>query len=156
MPFLSPLWARGPRITFLHHVHGEMWKMVLPPRLAAMGDLLERRIAPPLYRRSRIVTLSESSRDDMLAQLRPVPARVDVVPPGIDHRFSPGDESPTPLVVAVGRLVPSKHVDRLVRAGAHAPLGSADCRGRGGQSGWILGGAATYKKKNTTRKKIKT
>ncbi|MFP5577219.1 MAG: glycosyltransferase family 4 protein [Acidimicrobiia bacterium] len=128
MPFLSPLWARGPRITFLHHVHGEMWKMVLPPRLAAMGDLLERRIAPPLYRRSRIVTLSESSRDDMLAQLRPVPARVDVVPPGIDPRFSPGDKSPTPLVVAVGRLVPSKHVDRLVRAVAHARRTVPDLR----------------------------
>ena len=120
MPFLSPLWARGPRLTFLHHVHGEMWQMVLPPRLAAMGDLLERRIAPPLYRRSRIVTLSESSREDMLDQLHLRPDRVDVVPPGIDPRFSPGAESPTPLVVAVGRLVPSKHVDKLVRAVAHA------------------------------------
>lgn len=128
MPFLSPLWARGPRITFLHHVHGEMWKMVLPPRLAAMGDLLERRLAPPLYRRSRIVTLSESSREDMLAQLRPRPERVDVVPPGIDPRFSPGEESRTPLVVAVGRLVPSKHVDRLVRAVAHARRTVPDLR----------------------------
>ena len=25
MPFLSPLWYRGPRIVFLHHVHAEMW-----------------------------------------------------------------------------------------------------------------------------------
>ena len=128
MPFLSPIWARGPRLTFLHHVHGEMWKMVLPPRLAAMGDLLERRIAPPLYRRSRIVTLSESSRDDMLAQLRPRPERIDVVPPGIDPRFTPGEESATPLVVAVGRLVPSKHVDRLVRAVAHARRTVPDLR----------------------------
>lgn len=128
MPFLSPIWARGPRITFLHHVHGEMWKMVLPPRLAKMGDLLERRLAPPLYRHSRIVTLSESSRDDMLAQLRPRPERVDVVPPGIDPKFSPGEESPTPLVVAVGRLVPSKHVDRLVRAVAHARRSVPDLR----------------------------
>jgi glycosyltransferase involved in cell wall biosynthesis len=128
MPFLSPVWARGPRITFLHHVHGEMWKMVLPPRLAAAGDLLERRIAPPIYRRSRIVTLSESSRRDIIAQLRPAPVRVDVVPPGIDPRFTPGEESPTPLVAAVGRLVPSKHVDRLVRAVAHARRSIPDLR----------------------------
>ena len=128
MPFLSPLWARGPRITFLHHVHGEMWQMVLPPRLAALGDLLERRIAPPLYRRSRIVTLSESSRDDMLEQLRLRPDRVDVVPPGIDPRFTPGTEAATPLVVAVGRLVPSKHVDKLVRAVAHARRTVPDLR----------------------------
>ena len=34
MPFLSPLWYRGPSIVFLHHVHAEMWGMVLPPTLA--------------------------------------------------------------------------------------------------------------------------
>ncbi len=31
MPFFSPLWARCPRIIFLHHVHAEMWQMVLRP-----------------------------------------------------------------------------------------------------------------------------
>ena len=39
MPFLSPLWYRGPRLVFLHHVHAEMWGMVLPPALARAGDL---------------------------------------------------------------------------------------------------------------------
>ena len=34
MPFFSPLWSRAPRIVFLHHVHGEMWDMVLSPTLA--------------------------------------------------------------------------------------------------------------------------
>ena len=48
MPFFSPLWYRGPRVVFLHHVHAEMWGMVLPPTLARVGDLVERRIAPPL------------------------------------------------------------------------------------------------------------
>ena len=38
MPFLSPLWAAGPRVVLLHHVHGAMWKMVLPPNLAGVGD----------------------------------------------------------------------------------------------------------------------
>ncbi len=37
MPFLSPLWAQCPRIVFLHHVHAEMWKMVLPQGLAEIG-----------------------------------------------------------------------------------------------------------------------
>ncbi|MCB1039653.1 MAG: glycosyltransferase, partial [Acidimicrobiales bacterium] len=37
MPFFSPLWASGPRIVFLHHIHAEMWKMVLPPNLARAG-----------------------------------------------------------------------------------------------------------------------
>src|SRR5580658_11370818 len=65
MPFLSPLWYRGPRVVFLHHVHAEMWGMVLPPTLARLGDTVERRLAPRLYRNSRIVTLSESSRREI-------------------------------------------------------------------------------------------
>ena len=116
MPFLSPLWARQPRVVWLHHVHGDMWKMVLPPRLAAMGQILEHNVAPALYRRTRIVTLSESSKRQLVAELHFRPELVSVVPPGIDPQFSPGGErAPEPLVVAVGRLVPVKHFDRLLR-----------------------------------------
>jgi glycosyltransferase involved in cell wall biosynthesis len=117
MPFLSPLWYRGPRIVFLHHVHAEMWGMVLPPVLARMGDLVERRFAPPFYRSSRVVTLSESSRLEIVDMLRLRADRVTVAPPGVDARFEPGGHrSPTPLVVAVGRLVPVKRFDVLLRA----------------------------------------
>ena len=117
MPFLSPVWYRGPRIVFLHHVHAEMWHMVLPPALARMGDMAERRIAPRFYRSSRVVTLSESSRHEIVDLLGFRPDRVTVAPPGVDARYSPGGHrSPTPLVVAVGRLVPVKRLDALLHA----------------------------------------
>jgi glycosyltransferase involved in cell wall biosynthesis len=123
MPFLSPLWYMGPRIVFLHHVHAEMWGMVLPPTLARLGDTMERQIAPRFYRRSRIVTLSESSRREIVEMLRLRPERVTVAPPGVDERYAPGGQrSPSPLVVAVGRLVPVKRFDALLRA--LAPLKS--------------------------------
>jgi glycosyltransferase involved in cell wall biosynthesis len=116
MPFFSPLWAAGPRVVFLHHVHADMWKMVLPPNLARLGDTVERRLAPALYRRSRMITLSESSKAEML-EIGFKDHLVEVVPPGVDPRFSPGGTlSPTPLVVGVGRLVPVKQFDRLIRA----------------------------------------
>lgn len=117
MPFFSPVWARRPHVTWLHHVHDSMWGMTLPPRLAAMGRTLEFRIAPPLYRSTPIVTLSESSRDEIVRKLRMKQERITVVPPGIDVRFAPGGErSPVPLVVAVGRLVPVKRFHLLVAA----------------------------------------
>ena len=116
MPFLSPVWHRGPRTVWLHHVHGEMWRMVLSPALLGrMGEAFERHIAPPLYRRSRIVTLSESSRQEIVDVLGMSAGRVSVVPPGIEPRFTPGGtRSADPLVAAVGRLVPVKHFDALV------------------------------------------
>lgn len=117
MPFFSPVWAAGrPRVVVMHHVHADMWKMVLPPNLARLGDTLESKVAPRLYRRSRMITLSPSSKAEML-DIGFRDDLVEVVPPGIDPRFAPGGtRSATPLVVAVGRLVPVKRFDRLIRA----------------------------------------
>jgi glycosyltransferase involved in cell wall biosynthesis len=115
MPFFSPVWARCPRIVFLHHVHAEMWQMVMSRRLAPVGAYVERRIAPPFYRNSRIVTLSSSSRDEIVSMLGLRADHVSVVAPGVDPRFTPGSvRSTEPMVVAVGRLVPVKRFDLLV------------------------------------------
>jgi len=115
MPWLSPLWSGLPRVVFLHHVHGEMWPMALPSPLAEAGNLLESRLAPPFYRRSRIVTLSESSRREIVALPGVHASRVSVVPPGISPCYSPGGKrADRPLVVAVGRLVPVKNFSRLL------------------------------------------
>jgi len=117
MPFFSPLWARRPRVAWLHHVHDTMWDMTLPPRLARLGRTIEFRVAPPIYRRTPIVTLSESSKRELVDRLHFRPARVTVVPPGVDPRFSPGGpKSAVPLVAAVGRLVPVKRFDLLIDA----------------------------------------
>ncbi len=117
MPFFSPVWAHCPHIVFLHHVHAEMWKMVLPTGLAELGYAIEHRLAPPLYRRSRIVTLSGSAKREIVERLRIPPERVSVSPPGVEPQFSPhGERSAAPLVVAVGRLVPVKRFHLLIEA----------------------------------------
>jgi glycosyltransferase involved in cell wall biosynthesis len=116
VPWFTPVWARGPKVTWLHHIHGPLWDMVLPPALARSGQLLERRLAPPLYRRQHIVTLSESSRRELVERFGFAADRVSAVPPGIDARFRPGGRrAAQPLVVAAGRLTPVKQFDALVR-----------------------------------------
>ena len=97
-----------------------MWQKALgedAPLLAALGDTLERRVAPLAYRRSRIVTLSGSSRAEIVERLGLDPARISIVPPGVDPRFRPGGaRSATPQLLTVGRLVPAKRVDHVLRA----------------------------------------
>ncbi|MET0628583.1 MAG: glycosyltransferase family 4 protein, partial [Acidimicrobiia bacterium] len=117
MPFFSPVWSRTPHVTWLHHVHAEMWKMSLPPNMARFGNFVESRLAPPIYRHTDIVTLSESSRRELVHDLKFTDERITVVPPGVDAHYTPGGaKSPTPLVVAVGRLVPVKRFDLLIDA----------------------------------------
>lgn len=117
MPFLSPLWARGPRVAWIHQPHTDLWDRVLPRGRAAAGRVFERDVAPRLYRSTPVVTLSESVRRHLVEHFRLRPDRVNVVPPGIDDRFGPNPEArdPEPLLVAVGRLTASKQFDRVIR-----------------------------------------
>ena len=117
MPFFSPVWARTPHITVVHHVHAEMWDMTLPPKLAFLGRTLEARVAPPLYRSTPIVTPSRATKRELVDDLGFRERLIHVVPNGVDARFTPGGErAPFPLVVAVGRLVPVKRFELLVEA----------------------------------------
>jgi glycosyltransferase involved in cell wall biosynthesis len=117
MPFFSPVWARVPHVVWLHHLHAEMWDMTLPPNLARVGRFVESRVAPPLYRGTTLVTLSESSKVELVEEMGFRADGVRVVPPGVDAVFTPGGErAPGPLVLAVGRLVPVKRFHLLVDA----------------------------------------
>ncbi|MEZ5141940.1 MAG: glycosyltransferase family 4 protein [Acidimicrobiales bacterium] len=119
VPYLSPLWAGSPHAVMIHHVHRRMWDMVLTPRLARFGRALEGRIAPPFYRRSPVVTPSSSSKQEIIDLLGLSPELISVVPPGVDERFSPGEQKAShPLVLGVGRLMPPKRFDVLIRVAA--------------------------------------
>jgi len=126
MPFLSPLWSHRPRAVFLHHVHAEMWQMVLSRALARVGHTVEHVVAPPFYRHQPIVTLSESSKREIIERLGFSSDQITVAPPGIDPRFSVGGaKAPEPLVVTVGRLVPVKRfgwfIDAMAKLRAEHP-----------------------------------
>jgi len=114
MPFFTPLWSRKkPNLIILHHVHGEMWALSLPKSLARVGWWIEHWLAPMLYRRSKISTLSPSSATEIESKLHL--KDVEVVSPGIgEHFVHGGSKSPYPLVIAVGRLVPVKRFSDLI------------------------------------------
>jgi len=121
LPWLSPIWFEGPRVTWLHHVHGPLWRESFPAPIALVGRVVEARVMPVLYRRSPVVTLSPSGRQELLHLGFP-PDLVHVVEPGISGAFRPDPtrRAATPLVVVVGRLALMKrHLD-VVRAVAIA------------------------------------
>jgi glycosyltransferase involved in cell wall biosynthesis len=123
--FLAPAWTRVPTIGIAHHVHTGQFAMVLPRPLAAAARFLEARVYPRLYRRTPLVTLSDSVKDEFVA-LGYDPAGLTVVSPGVAGHFGPGARrADHPLVISVGRLMPQKNagalVDVLVRVRARHP-----------------------------------
>lgn len=115
LPFLAPLWSRVPLASLAHHVHGDQFDEVLPRPLAKVASAIEGRVAPRVYRRTPMITLSESAKRDLVQLLGYRPEQVSVVSPGVADHFSPGGtRSPVPLVVAVARLMPQKGVHELV------------------------------------------
>jgi glycosyltransferase involved in cell wall biosynthesis len=128
VPWMGPLWFRGPRITFLHHVHGPMWDQIMPPPFAWGGRTLEARLAPPFYRSSTTLTPSTATRDHLLTLGFPAD-RVIAVDNGVEDDFRPGGAlSPVPTVVAVGRLAPVKRQDALIEAVVEARRTVPDLR----------------------------
>jgi glycosyltransferase involved in cell wall biosynthesis len=97
-----------------------MWGQILPRPLAGLGRITEARLAPPFYRRTRVVTPSEDTRQELLG-LGFHAEMVTAVPNGVDEFFSPGAErSPEPLVVAVGRFAPVKRFELTIAAALEA------------------------------------
>ncbi len=115
MPFFSTLWSSKPKVIVLHHVHADMWQMVLPPFLAKLGNITEEMIAPIIFRKEAIITPSKSVKSDVLSRMKFKDSQVKVVHPGIDpFFFSTPNRSANPTVITVGRLVPVKRVPLLI------------------------------------------
>jgi glycosyltransferase involved in cell wall biosynthesis len=118
VPFLSSLVTRRPVVALVHHVHREQWPVLFGPRTARFGWWVESRFGPFLYRRSRYLVVSDATRRD-LARLVPDQARITVAHNGTPAPASSGaTRSTTPRVVVLGRLVPHKRVDIVLRAAA--------------------------------------
>jgi glycosyltransferase involved in cell wall biosynthesis len=115
IPFLTPLWFRGPRLAIVHHVHKSMWPEVFHPALAHLGWFIEGNVAPRHYQSTPLLTPSASSRRDLVDLLGLPLAHIDIAAPGIDHRFRPAPvKSARPLVLTVGRLTPTKNVGEMI------------------------------------------
>ncbi|NNN22133.1 MAG: glycosyltransferase family 4 protein [Acidimicrobiales bacterium] len=115
MPFFSTLWASKPKVVVLHHVHADMWQMVLPPFLAKVGNIIEEVVAPIIFRKEAIITPSESVKSDVLNRMKFKDSQIKIVHPGMDPFFySTPDRNANPTVIAVGRLVPVKRVPLLI------------------------------------------
>ena len=110
LPFGARLVRRRGLVALVHHLHEEQWRMIYPGRSGRLGWFVESRVTPSLYRRVPHVTVSDSTRRDLVGLGLPAEL-VHVVHNGLT--LSPVDEprSPRPRLVVLARLVPHKQIE---------------------------------------------
>ncbi len=97
-----------------------MWEQMFPRPVAALCRVIETKISPLAYRRTMVVSGSESTAAH-LHELGYRAERTLVVPYGVAAAYSPGGErADYPLVLSVGRLAPVKEHDLLIAAAIEA------------------------------------
>jgi glycosyltransferase involved in cell wall biosynthesis len=121
IPSFTPLVVdrRTAVVLFVHHVHQAQFRVAMRRPVSDLGRFLEGRLMPLVYRGVPTVAVSESTVAEMREQLG-WRGEVRVVHNGTDLP-APGPAAPASAerVVVLGRLVPHKRVDLVVRAFAH-------------------------------------
>jgi glycosyltransferase involved in cell wall biosynthesis len=116
--FLPPMPGR-PSVVTIHDISFERHPEFFSRRSLLRDRLLIRDAA---RRASRLITVSETSRQDLIELWRVPPERVVAIYNGVDEVFRPGPNEPDegsldPLrVLAVGTLQPRKNLGRLLEA----------------------------------------
>lgn len=142
IPFFTPwvLPRRVPVYCVMHHVHDAQFGVHFPAPVAAIGRLLEGRVARRAYRRQLCIAVSQSTADAMVERLRWT-GPVRIIPNGL----SPAPQQPAggqpaaepstaPAAITwVGRMVAHKRVERVLDVAARlSPAGvRIDVIGRG-------------------------
>ncbi len=117
IPFYTPLYVKTPILALAHHLFGRTIFLEASPPVALYVFLSEFLI-PLVYRNTKFVVVSNSTRDDMVKRgLRP--GNISIVYNAVDHsKYKPSGQarSPEPLIGYVGRIKRYKRVDILLKA----------------------------------------
>jgi len=117
IPFFTPLYARVPRVLLIHHVHQDVFRNHLVFPLSFFAMFLEARLMPFLYRKTQVVTISESSKKAIVNKNLTRRKRIEIVNPGVDlDLFRKTKKTISPTFTYVGRLKHYKNVDVAIRA----------------------------------------
>ncbi|TJZ55680.1 glycosyltransferase family 4 protein [Streptomyces piniterrae] len=114
MPYLAPLWHRGPTLCLVNHVHTDLWQMRYPAPAARLGRRLEHWALAGTHRRNLMVAVSGSTAS-ALHGLGVDPDRIRLVYNGVEEPGPLVPKAPEPLFLAMGRLVEYKRIDLLLR-----------------------------------------
>jgi glycosyltransferase involved in cell wall biosynthesis len=109
--------VRQPIFLLIYHVHRDVFTEHLPLPLALLARTIEEVLMPLMYRGRQILTISESSKSEIIKLGISHPSQITIIHPGIDlpprKKYK---KTVQPSLCYVGRLKAYKNVDVLLKA----------------------------------------
>jgi glycosyltransferase involved in cell wall biosynthesis len=98
IPFFTPIFSKTKNVLHIHHVHKDVWFKEFKFPISFIGYLIETKILPFFYKKSKVITISDSSKKEI--EHERLGRVIGIVNPGIDFpdfkRFSK-EKKPTLL-----------------------------------------------------------
>lgn len=116
VPFFTPLYVRKPIVGIIHHIHQEMFRTGLKFPVKHVSLFLESKIMPLVYRNTKMLTVSKSTKEAMQELGLGKKHVIELVPNGVDIQVPDIPKSDKPTVLYLGRLRFYKRVDVLIKA----------------------------------------
>ncbi len=117
IPFFTPFFTSKPVILLIHHVHQEVFRDFLSFPWKQIAAFLEAKAMPFVYRNKVVVTVSESSKKEILGLGFTKEEKIEVIYNGVDSTFLPNmPKALKPSFVYLGRLRKYKNIDVAIKA----------------------------------------
>lgn len=116
IPFMSPLFSTKPVVLLIHHVHQEVFVTNMRFPLSYVGRFIEGKLMPFVYRNKTVITVSESSKKEIIKAGIAKEENIQIVNPGIEIVTGRVKKSSVPQLIYLGRLKAYKNVDVAIRA----------------------------------------
>lgn len=116
VPFFSPLFSTKPVILLAHHVNQQIFLDHLPFPRAQIARFVEAKIMPFIYRNQALITVSESSKNELIKAGIAKPELVQIINPGIEQPQTGFKKTKHPSLIYFGRLKTYKNIDIAIRA----------------------------------------
>lgn len=117
IPFFSPFYIKNKKIVLqVHHVHKEVWFKEMKAPFSYMGYFLEAKLMPRVYKKSKLITLSESSAEEILKE-KFTKEKPFIVSPGIEfYKIKKYEKTKKPSILFLNRVKKYKGVDTFLKA----------------------------------------
>jgi glycosyltransferase involved in cell wall biosynthesis len=115
LPYLSHLWAASSTLLFIPQLARDVWWYEAPRTVAPVGYAVER-LYLARYRAQNVITISHSTCEDLRALGFTAPIHVIPMAVSTPALGALPIKEPAGRLVSVGRLVPSKRFDHVIRA----------------------------------------